>query len=114
MTAVSPVGNGARAPRTPCRGIGLGFEDRQGKKESQLAVGESLPRDSTIALQRVGLPHKAHGVTQEANTNEVPECRKKIISGAQKATGVSAEDVALGLAIQAAVFPVAGDGEGDP
>jgi hypothetical protein len=33
---------------------------------------------------------------------------------AQKATGVSAEDVAIGLAIQAAVFPVAGDGEGDP
>ena len=46
--------------------------------------------------------------------NEVRERKKRIISGAQKATGVSAEDVAIGLAIQAAVFPVGGDGEGDP
>jgi hypothetical protein len=64
--------------------------------------------DTPIALQ------KAHAMPQESEANEVRERNKAIRARAQKATGVSAEDVAIGLAIQAAVFPVAGDGEGDP
>jgi Tfp pilus assembly protein PilW len=78
-----------------------------------LSDGELMRRlgsaaDTPMALQ------KAHGVTQEPDTNEVPNFKKRIIAGAQKATGVSAEDVALGLAIQAAVFPIGENGEGDP
>ena len=64
--------------------------------------------DTPIALR------KAHARRQEPDADEVRERKKAIRARAQKATGVSAEDVALGLAIQAAVFPVGGDGEGDP
>jgi hypothetical protein len=77
-----------------------------------LTDGELMRRLGSAADTPIA-PHKAHGLTQEPDTNEVPNFKKRIIAGAQKATGVSAEDVAIGLAIQAAVFPIAGDGEGD-
>ena len=78
-----------------------------------LSDGELMRRlggaaDTPIALQ------KAHARRQEPDADEVRERKKAIRARAQKATGVSAEDVAIGLAIQAAVVPVGGDGEGDP
>lgn len=57
---------------------------------------------------------KLPSVQFEPETEAVQKQREAIIARAQKATGVSAEDVAFGLAIQAAVFPVAGDAGGDP
>jgi hypothetical protein len=78
-----------------------------------LSDGELMRRLGGAADTPIA-PQKAHGMPQESDANEVRERNGVIRARAQKATGVSAEGVAIGLAIQAAVFPVAGDGEGDP
>jgi hypothetical protein len=57
---------------------------------------------------------KTRRATPEADTVELRERKKAIIARAQKATGVSAEDVALILAVQATAVPVGGGAEGDP
>ena len=57
---------------------------------------------------------KLPSVHSEPETEVVRRQGEAIIARARKATGVSAEGVAIGLAIQAAVFPVGGDGEGGP
>jgi hypothetical protein len=59
-------------------------------------------------------PANLQAVRTEADTDEVRERKNAIIAHAQKATGVSAKDVAIALAVQAAAIPVAGDAEGDP
>ena len=63
--------------------------------------------DIPIALQKRLIP-------QGPATNEVPEFKKRIISRAQIATGVSAEDVAIILAVQATAVPAGSGAEGDP
>jgi hypothetical protein len=57
---------------------------------------------------------KLPSVQSETDSEAVRKQKTEIIECAIKATGVSAQDVAIGLAVQAAVFPVGGEGEGDP
>lgn len=64
--------------------------------------------DTPIALQQ------AHGTTQEPGANEVRERNKAIKARAQKATGVTSEEVATTLAVQAAAIPVGGNVGGGP
>ena len=78
-----------------------------------LSDGELMRRlgiaaDTPTALQQ------AHGTTQEPDANEVRERNKAIKARAQKATGVTSEEVATSLAVQAAAIPVAGNVGGGP
>jgi hypothetical protein len=88
--------------------IEIGLVQRKAAARAGRAANRSKNADTPAALQKV------HGTTQEPDANEVRECKKRIISRAQNATGVSAEDVAIILAVQAAAVPAAGDGGGDP
>jgi hypothetical protein len=78
-----------------------------------LSDGELMRRlgsaaDTPTALQQ------AHGTTQEPDANEVHERNKAIKARAQKATGVTSEEVATTLAVQAAAIPVGGNVGGGP
>lgn len=72
-------------------------------------------KDQTRKLQKRLLADTPANVRAEADTHEVRERKSAISADARKATGISAENVAITLAIQAAAIPVgADDVEGNP
>jgi hypothetical protein len=78
------------------------------EKELMRRLQRRYPQVTTAAMEKV------QSAPPEADADEVREHRKAIIAHAQKATGISAEDVAIMLAVQAAAIPVGRDAEGDP